>query len=93
MKCSEKMNLLKKDERVLLLNFEEGPGVPLLNFQGNPQSWVPGSQGSGSRGPCPTFTKWQLFSTVDEILWKKVSTLRHFLNKYFLFSLNIIEIQ
>ena len=33
MKCSEKMNLLKKDERVLLLNFEEGPGVPLLNLR------------------------------------------------------------
>ena len=33
MKCSEKMNLLKKDERVLLLNFEEGPGVPLLNLK------------------------------------------------------------
>ena len=26
-----------------------------------------------------------LFSTVDEILWKKVSTLSHFLKIYFLF--------
>ena len=33
------------------------------------------------------------FSTVDEILWKKVSTLRYFLKKYFPFILNIIEIQ
>ena len=30
------------------------------------------------------------FSTVHEILWKNVSTLRHFLKKYFLFNLNII---
>ena len=33
MKCSEKMKSLKKDEGVLLLNFEEGPGVPLLNLR------------------------------------------------------------
>ena len=30
------------------------------------------------------------FSTVHKILWKNVSTLRHFLKKYFLFNLNII---
>ena len=36
---------------------------------------------------------YRLFSTVDEILRKKVSTLRHFLKQYFLFNLNIIEIQ
>ena len=28
------MNSLKKGEKVLLLNFEEGPGVPLLNLNG-----------------------------------------------------------
>ena len=28
------MNSLKKGEEVLLLNFEEGPGVPLLNLNG-----------------------------------------------------------
>ena len=33
------------------------------------------------------------FSTVDEILWKKRIHLRYFLKKYFLFILNIIEIQ
>ena len=36
---------------------------------------------------------YRLFSIVDKILWKKVSTSRHFLNKYFLFILNIIETQ
>ena len=34
MKYSEKMNSLKKGERVPLLNFRGGPGVPLLNFEG-----------------------------------------------------------
>ena len=35
MKYSEKkMNLLKKVVGVPLLNFEWGPGVPLLNFRG-----------------------------------------------------------
>ena len=33
------------------------------------------------------------FSTVDKILWKKRIHLRYFLKKYFLFILNIIEIQ
>ena len=32
MKYSEKMNSLKKGEGFPLLNFEEGPGVPPLNF-------------------------------------------------------------
>ena len=32
--------------RVPLLNFGRGPGVPILNFQGDP----------GSRGTGPTFT-------------------------------------
>ena len=36
---------------------------------------------------------YRLFSTVDEILWKKVSHFRHFLKEYFLFILKIIEIQ
>ena len=36
MKYSEKkMNLLKKDEGVPLLNFEGVPGVTLLNFEGD----------------------------------------------------------
>ena len=30
----KKMNSLKKDEGVQLLNFEGDPGVPLLNFRG-----------------------------------------------------------
>ena len=30
----KKTNSLKKGEEVLLLNFEEGPGVPLLNLKG-----------------------------------------------------------
>ena len=33
------------------------------------------------------------FSTVDKILWKKRIHLRYFLKNYFLFILNIIEIQ
>ena len=40
MKCSEKkkMNSLKKDKGVPLLNFEEGPWVPLLNLRGGSRS-------------------------------------------------------
>ena len=48
------MNSLKKDEVVPLLNFEEGPVVPLLNLRG-----VPGPNfklWEGSRGPAPTVT-------------------------------------
>ena len=41
---------------VSLLNFERGPRVPYLNFEGVSRSWVPGSQGPESRGPGPTFT-------------------------------------
>ena len=36
---------------------------------------------------------YKLFSTVSEILGRKVSTLRQFLKQYFLFNLDIIEIQ
>ena len=54
MKYSEKMNSLKKGERVPLLNFEGSPlvpllnfkgglGVPLLNFEGVPRSRILGS--------------------------------------------------
>ena len=32
----KKMNSLKKDEGVQLLNFVGGPGVQLLNFEGGP---------------------------------------------------------
>ena len=48
------MNSLKKGERVPLLNFVGGPGVPLLNFRGvlDPTFKLWG----GSRGPGPTFT-------------------------------------
>ena len=53
--------------RVPVLNFEGGPGVPLLNFEGGsgvpllkfergPGSRVPGSRGTGSWDPGPTFT-------------------------------------
>ena len=35
----------------------------------------------------------RLFTTADEILWTKVSTLCHFLKKYLLFILKMIEIQ
>ena len=40
MKCSEKkkMNSLKKDKGVPLLNFEEDPWVPLLILGGVPRS-------------------------------------------------------
>ena len=65
----EKMKLLKKGEGVLLLHFEGGHGVPLLNFRGVPdltfklwedrESQVPAFRGPGSRGPCPTFTSCQ----------------------------------
>ena len=40
---------------VSLLNFERSPRVSYLNFEGVPRSWVPGSQGSESRGSGPTF--------------------------------------
>ena len=63
MKCSEKMNLLKKDERVLLLNFEEGPGVPLLNLRGvlGPTFILWG----GSRVPGPRVPgSWSYFYTM-----------------------------
>ena len=50
------MNSLKNGEGVSLLNFEKGPRVPLLNFEGvlGPGSWVLGSQGFGTTfTPCP----------------------------------------
>lgn len=34
-----------------------------------------------------------LFSTVDETLWEKTSTLRHLKKKYFLCTLYVTEIQ
>ena len=42
--------------RVLLLNFEGGPGAPLLNFERSPGSLGQGSRGPKSWGPGPTFT-------------------------------------
>ena len=59
------MNSFKKREVAQLLNFEEGPGILLLDFSGiaghtfkiwrGPGTQVPGSRGLGSQGPGPTF--------------------------------------
>ena len=49
----EKVNSLKKGDGVTLLNFRAVPG-PTFKLWG--ESQVPGSWGSGSRAPGPTFT-------------------------------------
>ena len=48
-----------------LLNFEGGPGVPLLNFKGVP---VPSPKVLGSRGPGPTLTPCQYFADLNKCL-------------------------
>ena len=56
MKCSEKNEFIKERWGVPLLNFEGGPGVPLLNLRGVLDltfkllggSWVPGPRVPGS---------------------------------------------
>ena len=71
------MNSLKKgegfpllnfvgDPGIPLLNFERGRGVPLLNFVGGPGSQVPGSRGSGSRDPGPTFIPCRFISSIHQ---------------------------
>ena len=45
------MNSLKKGERIPLLNFEGGPGVPLLNFRGSRVPLLNFEGGPGSQGP------------------------------------------
>ena len=69
MKYADKNEFIKEKE-VPLLNFEEGPGVLLLNFRGvpgptfklwgGPRSWVPGYWGPWSWDPGPTFTPCQI---------------------------------
>ena len=41
---------------LLFLHFEEGPEIPVLNFERGPGSRVPGFRGPTSRVPGPTFT-------------------------------------
>ena len=45
------MNLLKKVEGVSLINFQGGPGIPLLNFEGVRGSGVPVPRIPGLRIP------------------------------------------
>ena len=55
---------------VSLLNFERSPRVSYLNFEGVPRSWVPGSQGSESRGSGPTFIP--CITEQADFIWQEV---------------------
>ena len=78
MKYSKKMNSLKKGEGVPLLTLKGvlgshfltlgGSPVPLLNFEGGPESRVPGSGGPGSRVSGPTFTPCLAFISLIHFL-------------------------
>ena len=67
-----------------------GSNSPSWQLSGGQMSRGKLSRGNFSGGNCPGGIALFSFSAVHEILWKNVSTLRHFLKKYLLFNLNII---